>query len=464
MARKVSIRQPLVLYAMGFVFLMALAVTTIASLALVRGARRAYLRAATEQLHAVVAQSSPQTVRHLVATRDLRAEMELGLVTTSTRALGLSIADARQIVGGHRHTDAFAVVRIEAPGEEAYAVARLDTSIPTSIAFVEVSRMIPLVLVVAIAIAALLAFMVSRLLIPSLEVLGQVAAATSAEESTDLTHSETPNEILEVAQRFRNTVRTLNEERSRIQAQKDDLARMQESLVRASKLASVGRLAAGVAHEIGNPLAAVRGYLSLLEGGLEPDVEKDVLARSLKELGRINATIRKLLTYARQGEQADEPVAPFSTDEVIDDALGLVAGHPALRGVAFERPPKRGGNDAIGHAGRLNQVLVNLLLNAGQAMEGKRDKRISISRVESTEAIEIGVVDNGPGVDQDCAESIFDPFFTTKAPGEGTGLGLAVSRALMEAMAGDLVVDTAYEGGARFVTRTPRNPATEPTT
>ncbi|MEQ8977197.1 MAG: histidine kinase dimerization/phospho-acceptor domain-containing protein, partial [Deltaproteobacteria bacterium] len=317
MKRKVSIRQPLVLYAMVFVFLAALTATTIASLALVRGARRAYQRAATEQLRTSVSQSSVMAVQHLVATRDLGSEMELGLVTTSTPALGIDISDARAATTGGRPIEGYAIVRISTPGEEAYAIARLDSSIATSIAFVEVSRMIPLILMTALAIAAILAFMVSRLLLPSLDALGQVAAATNEEETEDLTRSETPNEIMEVAQKFRSTVRKLNEERKRIEEQKDDLARMQESLVRASKLASVGRLAAGVAHEIGNPLAAVRGYLSLLKGGLEPEIEQDVLERSVRELDRINGTIRKLLTYARQGEQSDEPVAPFATDTVI---------------------------------------------------------------------------------------------------------------------------------------------------
>ncbi|MEQ8273393.1 MAG: ATP-binding protein [Deltaproteobacteria bacterium] len=456
MKRKVSIRQPLVLYAMVFVFLAALTATTIASLALVRGARRAYQRAATEQLRTSVSQSSVMAVQHLVATRDLGSEMELGLVTTSTPALGIDISDARAATTGGRPIEGYAIVRISTPGEEAYAIARLDSSIATSIAFVEVSRMIPLILMTALAIAAILAFMVSRLLLPSLDALGQVAAATNEEETEDLTRSETPNEIMEVAQKFRSTVRKLNEERKRIEEQKDDLARMQESLVRASKLASVGRLAAGVAHEIGNPLAAVRGYLSLLKGGLEPEIEQDVLERSVRELDRINGTIRKLLTYARQGEQSDEPVAPFATDTVIDDALALVAGHPALRNVLFDRPDTDERLDAKGHAGRLHQVLVNLLLNAGQALGEDPDAYVRVTRERTDDYVQIAVVDNGPGVDAELGDAIFDPFTTTKDPGEGTGLGLAVSRALMEAMDGDLVLDAEHTGGARFVVRVPR--------
>lgn len=451
---KVSIRQPLVIYAMVFVFLVAFVAVTISSFALVRGARRAYHRAVTAELKALVSKQGAAGVRHLIAASSIDAELELGVVTHRQDALGIDFRTAQRLARGIERDDLIAAVRLEAPGSEAYVVARIDPSVPMSIAFVEVSRMIPLVLVGAIAIAALLAFMIGRILLPSLDVLSQVAATTTVDEQDQLTHSETPNEILEVAQRFRRTVRQLNDERDRIEAQKDEMARMQESLVRASKLASVGRLAAGVAHEIGNPLAAVQGYLSLLKSGLEPDQERDVLERSHKELGRINETIRKLLTYARQGEQADEPTTPIDTTAVIAEAIGLVSGHPNLRGITFTTPDKLDTEDAKGHAGRLQQVLVNLLLNAGQAIGDSG--HIEISRVESTENIDIRVTDDGPGITPDRAEQIFDPFFTTKAPGEGTGLGLAVSRALMEAMGGDLVLDAEHEGGARFVVRLER--------
>jgi two-component system NtrC family sensor kinase len=229
---------------------------------------------------------------------------------------------------------------------------------------------------------------------------------------------------------------------------------MQEGLVRASKLASVGRLAAGIAHEIGNPLAAVRGYLSLLQGGLDPTQQKEVLERSLKELGRIHETIKKLLTYARRGVETAEPPVPFSSGKVVEEAIGLVRGHPALRVVRIDHPgTDPDGPDAIGHPGRLNQVLVNLLLNAGQAMEATPDAEITVATRTDGAWLEIVVSDNGPGIPKDKLPLIFDPFFTTKAPGEGTGLGLAVSRALMEAMGGDLQASSEEGRGASFTVR-----------
>jgi two-component system, NtrC family, sensor kinase len=227
---------------------------------------------------------------------------------------------------------------------------------------------------------------------------------------------------------------------------------MQASLVRASKLASVGRLAAGIAHEIGNPLAAVQGYLSLLKSGLADDQRQEVLERSVKELGRIHETIKKLLTYARKGDEQDEPPSPISIETVLAEALSLVKGHPAIRICEIDNQVVSDQPDAIAHPGRLNQVLVNLLLNAGQAMAETEPKRITISKRADGEKVTLLVKDTGPGIPEGKREQIFDPFFTTKAPGEGTGLGLAISRSLMEAMDGDLeVVDS--DVGATFAVR-----------
>src|SRR5262249_24778291 len=134
-------------------------------------------------------------------------------------------------------------------------------------------------------------------------------------------------------QTFRRTLRRLKEERELMAAQKRELEQMQESLVRASKLASVARLAAGIAHEIGNPLAAVQGYLALLPR-LDDKEQKEVIERSAKELQRIHETIKKLLTYARQEDSA--PLAPIKLSQVVSDALLLVRGHPVMRPVEIE--------------------------------------------------------------------------------------------------------------------------------
>ncbi|MBK8014338.1 MAG: hypothetical protein IPK13_23690 [Deltaproteobacteria bacterium] len=461
---RVSIRQPVVLYAVVFMLALAAMVLALSTIALVSASRRAYRRAAHNELMAISLRGPSHEVRHWLHNRPRTLEMEIGLVTPSQPALGVTIEDARKGVGQIERGGDIVVVPVDAPGEEAYLVGLVDPSIPTSIALVEMSRMAPFVLVGALVCAGLLAFMVTRLLLPPLSILGEIAKDASALRA-GLDANDTPNEILEIAQQFRQTVRQLRTEQAQIATQKAELERMQAGLIRASKLASVGRLAAGIAHEIGNPLAAVLGYLSLLKEGLDPPARDEVLERSAKELTRISETIRKLLMYARKGEEPHEPSVPISTERIIGEALALVRGHPLLRGVSITRTegqrPTHGTQreaDALGHADRLNQVLVNLLLNAAHAMETSAVRSLSIERTTTRDDVRIAIRDSGSGIEPELLEQIFDPFFTTKDPGEGTGLGLAISRAIMESMDGDLTVTSDVGQGACFTVRLPRVP------
>ncbi len=449
---KVSIRQPVVLYAVVFMVFTAFLVLTLASFSLVNASRRAYRRAVERRLHST-ARLPDDALDAQIKLQLPEQELDLGIVTATTTAFGLDLGKARALVARAQIQSPLVAVRMGS-AQERYLIARLRPSVTSSIAFVEISRMLPFVLLGAFACAAILAFMLNRLLVPPLNALAQVAQATRPAEA-GLVPSDAPNEILEVARRFRDTVRQLNEERELVERQKKELEQMQSGLVRASKLASVGRLAAGIAHEIGNPLAAVQGYLSLLKRGLPETQREEVLDRSLKELQRIHETIKMLLTYARGGEDKGEATTTFQVQAIIQDALTLVKSHPALLNTQVLPPQDTEALQAVGHAQRLEQVLVNLLLNAAQAMKSTEAPKIELS-IEALEQdshlVRIRVRDNGPGVAPDHAQQIFDPFFTTKDPGEGTGLGLAVSRALMEAMNGDLVLASEEESeeGACF--------------
>lgn len=388
--------------------------------------------------------------------------MPLRVVTASgARGLG-DLRRARAAVRGQPPYD-MAAVPVRSPGREAYLVAELDPKIASSIAFSEIARLAPLMLVGALACAAGLAFMTSRLVMPPLTALAEVARSPRADEPGGLVASDAPNEIVEVARRFRRTVRLLNAERELAEAQKEELQRMQESLVRASKLASVGRLAAGIAHEIGNPLAAVQGYLSLMRQGLSPSERDDVLDRTLRALERIHVTIKKLLMFARPGETTAEPVAPFAVSTVVDEVLELVRSHPTLRLVDIRTVGFDPTLTALGHPHRLHQVLVNLVLNAGQAMGDTKEPRLELVAEPRPESVLITVRDCGPGIAAAHRAQVFDPFFTTKAPGEGTGLGLAVSRAVVESMGGDLTLapeSKEQRPGAEFIIRLKRAPVT----
>ncbi len=235
------------------------------------------------------------------------------------------------------------------------------------------------------------------------------------------------------------------------------LMETREQLAGSEHMASVGKLAAGVAHEIGNPISAIMGMHDLLEDGELPAEDRaDFLRRMRKETERINVVVRDLLDYARP-ESGGPPsgTLPLGANvaEVIDDALSLVRPQKDWKGIEVKKEIEDGLGVALSTQ-RLTQVLLNLMLNAGAAL-GAKGTVVLRSKREG-ERVRIEVEDNGPGVPQDLRERIFDPFVTTKDVGAGTGLGLAVCRGIVEGAKGRIFVDPSYEGGARFVVELPR--------
>jgi two-component system NtrC family sensor kinase len=231
-----------------------------------------------------------------------------------------------------------------------------------------------------------------------------------------------------------------------------ELASAQSSLVRSEKMASVGRLAAGVAHEIGNPLSAILGLVELVkDGDLPPEQQREFLARVTKETERIHRIIRDLLDFARPSPND----APSSCDpiEVVEDAVRLVGPQKDLRQVTIERRIPDECPRVRGEAARLEQVVLNLLLNAADAIAGEGTIRIEID-VEDREVV-LSVIDSGAGISPEVRDSLFEPFVTTKPPGSGTGLGLAVCQSIVEDAGGRIDADDAPEGGARFTVRLP---------
>ena len=238
----------------------------------------------------------------------------------------------------------------------------------------------------------------------------------------------------------------------------EELKTAQNEIVRAEKMASVGRLAAGIAHEIGNPIGIVLGYLELIR---QPDLNQEELLdfaeRAEKEIQRINTIIRQLLDLARPKDSTPQQT---SIHAVLEEITGVMRMQPVMSDIKIDLSLAADMDHFHTNAEQLRQVFLNLLLNAGDAINDAGNEsqgRIEIStwNVPSDNqkrklTLVIRFEDNGKGIPADQIESVFDPFYTTKEPGKGTGLGLAVSYMVLEKMGGTITVESCPHERTRF--------------
>ncbi len=230
-----------------------------------------------------------------------------------------------------------------------------------------------------------------------------------------------------------------------------------DSLIRSEKLAGVGRLAAGVAHEVGNPLAAILGYVETLLGDtpsrpIDPALRSDILVRVRAETERIHKIIQELLDYSRPPREDLEAV---ELRKVVDAALSLVQAQSRFKELEVLVDWPADLPAARASVGRMTQVLLNLLLNAADATQGTG--KVVISARREGARVVVTVADDGPGVPAELRGKIFDPFFTTKDVGRGTGLGLSVSQSIVDGFGGTLRRGETRVGevGARFEVELP---------
>lgn len=311
--------------------------------------------------------------------------------------------------------------------------------------------------VFALALLVFAYIVLTRAIVRPIEQLARAADRVASGARELDVPSAGAREVAELAASVRTMTATLLREERALRAKVDELTsttqrlgETREQLAGSERLASVGRLAAGVAHEIGNPIAAIMGMHDLLEDADE-EIRTDFLRRMRKETERIHVVVRDLLDYARP---EDGPVsvrpASASVSEVVDDALALVRPQKDFKSVTL-LVEVEGGLQVSVSPQRLTQVLLNLLLNAGAALADRREGTIVIRAARDGANARIEIEDDGPGVACEVAAKIFDPFVTTKDVGAGTGLGLAVCRGIVEGAAGSLSLDESYTEGARFV-------------
>ncbi|WP_170317659.1 sensor histidine kinase [Paroceanicella profunda] len=226
------------------------------------------------------------------------------------------------------------------------------------------------------------------------------------------------------------------------------LARTEQSLVQASKLAALGQMSAAVSHELNQPLAAMRTYIAgarlLIERGRMPEAHSSI-QRIDDLIGRMAMLTRQLKSFARKGE---DEIRPLDLRDAIKGALSVMS--PQLGQVRVELVTDMPSTPVMirGDQLRIEQILVNLLRNALDALRGQDDRRIDVTLVPGPLPT-IRVSDNGPGLPKE-PDALFEPFFTTKRPGEGLGLGLAISAGIAQDLGGELTARNLVRGGACF--------------
>jgi signal transduction histidine kinase len=271
---------------------------------------------------------------------------------------------------------------------------------------------------------------------------------------------------IDLEREVRRRTEVLEQRNAELHDALEKLRRAQDDLVRSEKLASMGRLVAGIAHEINNPVNAVINTLGPLEEliralGEAPDLAslagavrdgEEMLAVVRRGAARTKAIVQALHNYSRGDDEIPREV---NLSRSVDDTLDLVRHR--LKNTRVEKDV-----DAtlrvVGFAGQIDQVLMNLITNAAQAI-GERSGTIRVAARADGDAAVVTVADDGPGIPPEVLPRIFDPFFTTKDVGEGSGLGLSIVHGIIERHGGHISVDSAVGSGTLFTIRLPRQGA-----
>jgi signal transduction histidine kinase len=255
-------------------------------------------------------------------------------------------------------------------------------------------------------------------------------------------------------EKLQKTVQTLKKANLEIQA-------AQSRLIQAEKMASVGQLAAGVAHEIGNPIGIVLGYLGLLrDGSISEEERLDFLERAEKEIQRVNIIIRQLLNHARTSAALP---AWIGVHDLIREIVEVFNLQPVTADLKIDCRLEALKDRVFADGEQIRQVILNLMMNAADAILMSQFPAIGKITIRSLlvkkrqrtgtlnpDWLSIEISDNGPGISAENLPKIFDPFFSTKEPGKGTGLGLAVSYQIIQNAGGEIRVESAAGKGSRF--------------
>ena len=363
------------------------------------------------------------------------------------------------------------------------------------------SKRVILITIVLDAIVLIIfgSLLLSRVLVKPIKDLVGLTQKISDGDLSQKIEVTSKNEIGQLISSFNRMIERLKENQDSLEsylesleAANKKLKEAQEELIRTEKLASIGRFAAGVAHEVGNPLGAILGYTSILEReGIDREDSKDYLKRIEKEIERINRIVRELLDFARPSKFE---ICEVEINKVIENTLSLLSYQKNFENIETHLDLHPNLPMIKGDESQLSQVFINIILNAVDAMANGGILRIQTkeyvvedsftdrlqrlypprrrgdplvsdySRLRKsdplsalitkfprgTQLVKTQISDTGVGIEKEDLERIFDPFFTTKAPDKGTGLGLSVSLRIVESMGGEIRVDSEVGKGSTF--------------
>jgi signal transduction histidine kinase len=227
---------------------------------------------------------------------------------------------------------------------------------------------------------------------------------------------------------------------------------MQKQVFLAAKLASIGELSAGVAHEINNPLMILLGNIDIVKEFVDNNVKgeegiKIALERQIESVNRISVIVEGLRTYARTDSSE---VEDFDINDAVERSVNLVQSIYSKSGININMSLNHEIPTILGSYSKFQQVIMNLLSNAKDALEHIHNGIISIRTYSVEKSIFIEVQDNGVGISREAIDKIFDSFYTTKEVGKGTGLGLSISYSIIKSMGGDITVSSSKEEGTTF--------------
>ena len=236
---------------------------------------------------------------------------------------------------------------------------------------------------------------------------------------------------------------------------KKELEQTQIQLLQSEKMASLGKLAAGVAHQLNNPLGGITLFARLMleEYDLEEGAHKD-LNRILKDAERCRDTVKELLEFARQTRHE---MRPLDINRAITRTLFLLENQTLFQNITVIRNLSDDIPNVRGDTQQVNHIFMNIILNAAQAMQGQGSLTLSTCLSDDGERVVIEIADTGPGIPEDILPHIFEPFFTTKEEGEGTGIGLSLVYGIVESHEGKIRALNNVPCGTRFIIELPRS-------